>query len=358
MTGKAIGIQHSAFRMFRLAAGLGLLALMLGCATAPWTGFPTRTDPRLIWPQPPEPARVAYVMTIRSQEDLFATAGFWHAVGELVAGKADTALVRPYAVALHPEGGLLVADPGRSLVLFYNWNKRRTIEIGPKRKGGMPSPVGLAALPDGRILVSDSRLGTVETFAADGKYLGPFCPKGTLGRPAGIAASAARGEVYVADVINHCVKVFDLNGTLKRTIGSHGDGPEQFNFPTHLALDPQGRLLVTDSLNFRVQIFLPDGKHVGSFGQLGDAPGQFSKPKGIASDRDGNIIVVEGLYGVLEFFDPQGRLLLSLGKSGHASGEFWLPAGIGADWKEGLVFVADSYNKRVQVFRIIDRKAP
>lgn len=345
-------LRHSLFLIVFLLA-LAVI-LPLGCATHPWTGFSTRIDPGLVWPPPPEPARVAWVTQIRGQEDLFQTAGFWRNVGEMIGGKPETGMERPYAVALHPAGGLLVADPGRQRVHFYDWGRRRYVEIGSARKGGLPSPVGVAALADGRILVSDSRLGTIESFNADGKWLGPFCAAGVLGRPAGLAASAARGEVCAVDVARHEVRVFDLGGRPLRTLGSHGAGPGQFNYPTHIALDGQGRLVVTDSLNFRVQILNPDGSFVSSFGELGDAPGKFSKPKGVAVDGAGHIIVIEGLFDAMQFFDGQGRLLMSVGASGHGPGEFWLPGGICYDAKERLLFVADSSNKRVQVFRLLD----
>jgi len=110
-------------------------------------------------------------------------------------------------------------------------------------------------------------------------------------------------------------------------------------------------------MNFRVQILEPDGTFVRSIGVAGDAPGGFAKPKGVAVDPRGRIMVVEGLHDAVQFFDWDGRLLLSLGASGSGPGEFWLPAGLAFDDKEQLLFVADSYNSRVQVFRLIGAAA-
>ncbi|MCL5271264.1 MAG: hypothetical protein M1457_12110, partial [bacterium] len=140
-------------------AVLALLALALleGCAVAPWPGFPTAINPARVWPPPPETARVAWVAQIRSRDDLFGPAGMWESIKTIVGGARDTSLVRPFALAVHPAGGLLVADPGRKLVHFFDWSRRRYVAIGEGLPGGLPSPVGVAALPDGRILVSDSR---------------------------------------------------------------------------------------------------------------------------------------------------------------------------------------------------------
>jgi len=341
----------------RLAVAFVLLMAGVGCSAAPWKGFPPAADPAPAWPAPPEAACVAYVTAIRDHTDLFAEAGFWHSAAGWLTGGPDSHLVKPFALALHPRGGLLVTDPGRRTVHFYDWSRRRYVELGSSRPGGLSSPVGVAALDDGRILVSDSRLGSVESFEPNGRWLGSFVKSGVLKRPAGVAVNRRRREVYVVDVLGHAVAVFDLEGSLLRTIGGRGDKPQAFNFPTHVAIGPQDRLVVTDSLNFRVQILEPDGTFVRSIGVAGDAPGGFAKPKGVAVDPRGRIMVVEGLHDAVEFFDWDGRLLLSLGASGSGPGEFWLPAGLAFDDQEQLLFVADSYNSRVQVFRLIGAAA-
>jgi hypothetical protein len=93
---------------------LSLLSLFLlsACAGAPWQGFPETVNPDAVWPGPPEPARVAFVMEIRQAGDLFEEGGAWARLRDWVAGPRDSTMSRPYALALHPEGGLLVTDPG------------------------------------------------------------------------------------------------------------------------------------------------------------------------------------------------------------------------------------------------------
>ena len=50
--------------------------------------------------------------------------------------------------------------------------------------------------------------------------------------------------------------------------------------------------------------------------------------------------------------DPAGQYLLTVGMQGHGPGEFWLPAGLFID-KQDRLYIADAYNRRVQVFRYI-----
>ena len=51
-------------------------------------------------------------------------------------------------------------------------------------------------------------------------------------------------------------------------------------------------------------------------------------------------------------FNPQGELLLSFGAQGGGEGQFLLPNGIFIS-QDNTIFVADSYNRRVQVFRYV-----
>ena len=76
------------------------------------------------------------------------------------------------------------------------------------------------------------------------------------------------------------------------------------------------------------------------------------RQKGVATDRQGHVYVVDALFNALQIFDEGGRLLLSLGTLGRERGEFWLPTGIFVG-EDDSIYVADSYNQRVQVFRYI-----
>jgi DNA-binding beta-propeller fold protein YncE len=292
-------------------------------------------------------------MEIREHTDLFEEGGFWRGLGGLITGGPDSRLVRPTAVAIHPSGGLIVADAGRQTAFFFDWSHRRCRNLGSRRPGGLPSPVDAIALRDGRILVSDSELRSIEAFSEDGRWLGSFVKAGILERPAGIAVNDERSELYVADVAGHAICVFDLQGNLLLKFGRRGAGLGELNFPTRIAVGPGGQLAVTDSLNFRVQLFSPEGKAIRTIGSYGDAPGQFSRPKGIAADSRGWFMVVEGLYDVIQFFDWNGAFLITIGSPGNHPGEFWLASGLAFDDKEHLLFVADTYNSRIQVFRVL-----
>jgi DNA-binding beta-propeller fold protein YncE len=75
----------------------------------------------------------------------------------------------------------------------------------------------------------------------------------------------------------------------------------------------------------------------------------------VAADTFGHIYVADAVFDNIQIFDLSGRLLLNLGEGGTGPGEFGLPAGIaiGAD---NRIYVADSYNRRVQVFQYLGQQ--
>jgi len=50
-------------------------------------------------------------------------------------------------------------------------------------------------------------------------------------------------------------------------------------------------------------------------------------------------------------YDAAGTFELSIGQSGGADGEFLMPAGVAVEGR--FLYVADSYNQRVQMFEIL-----
>jgi DNA-binding beta-propeller fold protein YncE len=55
------------------------------------------------------------------------------------------------------------------------------------------------------------------------------------------------------------------------------------------------------------------------------------------------------MFDAVQIFDRQGRLLLAFGEHGAGRGQFMLPRGIYIS-AEDKVYVADAYNRRVQIF--------
>src|SRR5439155_4097361 len=161
----------------------------------------------------------------------------------------------------------------------------------------------------------------------------------------------ARDNVHVFNRGEHPVIVFDRQGTFLR---SWGEGV--FRRPHGITIGPDDSMWLTDDLHHTIRQFSPDGTLLLTIGNP-DQPSTlhggkpFNRPTHVAlCPRTGNVYISDG-YGNshVHKYDPKGRLLKSWGGPGTDPGRFNIPHNIATD-REGLVYVADRENSRVQIF--------
>jgi DNA-binding beta-propeller fold protein YncE len=77
-------------------------------------------------------------------------------------------------------------------------------------------------------------------------------------------------------------------------------------------------------------------------------------PAGLAVDSDDNIYVTDRDNDRVQVFTNNGTFITSLGSEGESDGQFNRPEGIGVDpfSDTGLVYVADTGNTRIQIFKL------
>ena len=300
--------------------------------------------PAPVWPAPPAQARIRFVRTIEPAA-VKGPPSLVKKLWRVLVGSSDTdRMNQPYGIAIGADSKVYVADTFGGVIHAYDLAKSSYSAINVKGR----SLIGVAA-GAGRLFVTDSVAGSVTGLDLKGRTLWSLGRKFGLGRPTGIVWGGDR--LYVVDTLHHNVIMVSPEGAYLGAFGMQGSGPGQFNFPTNIARAPDGRLYVTDTMNFRVQTFDAEGRFLGTFGKLGDGAGDFDKPKGVALDSAGHVYVVEGLNDVVQIFDASGRLLLVFGGSGAGDGQLWLPTGITIAYD--FVYVADSANRRVQVYQYL-----
>ena len=361
---------------FALAGAGALLALFAGCSSASFSPRVELPEVTLQWPFPPNPAKLTYV---RSLTGFTPRASAGRSLRALAVGKESAdlnAFVLPVAVAVAPDGRMAVADMGRRCVHLYlpepgkagsnpdPGNPGRSAEESGRyvRLTGSPeepivSPIALA-FDDASQALSDRFFGQGVRFRRAGRAaLGQ--PRGRRRRP-GSAPPASptvheRRLLYVVDTLAHRVFGLHTDGTLELSFGGRGEEAGELQFPDpHLpsASAGAGELFVTDTLNFRISSFdeqRPAARRLRPprrrLGRPGDAEGAGRRPRrrastsSTASSTTSSCSTARG-----------ASCSPSAGGAAHF-GEFWLPSGVFVS-ANGELYVCDTYNRRVQVFRI------
>src|SRR5258706_2537103 len=204
-----------------------------------------------------------------------------------------------------------------------------------------------------------------------------------LGETAGVATNS-KGDIFVYTRTGHPTLTigsargfvhggsrlfqFDRNGKFVREIGKD---TYAFMFAQMVRIDPQDNIWVVDQMTNTVLKLDPDGRVAMILGRkpeavpvparpapavAGEVPGAgrptdvFNRPTDVAWDGAGNIYVADGVGNQrVAKFDKNGVFVKSWGSKGTEPGQFGTARAIAVD-AQGNVYVADSPNKRIQVF--------
>src|SRR5438094_2577225 len=215
-----------------------------------------------------------------------------------------------------------------------------------------------------------------------------------LGEIGGVAANS-KGDVFVYTRTGHPtvslggsrafahggsrLLQFDKTGKFVREIGANSYG---FMFAQQVRIDPQDNIWIVDQMTNFVEKLDPAGHPqlllgrkpeaipvpaprgeggAGARGEGGGARGGglpgagaqsdvFNRPTDVAWDSSGNIFVADGVGNArVAKFNNKGVFIKSWGSRGNGPGQFGTVRAIAVD-AQGNVYVADSTNKRIQVF--------
>lgn len=187
-----------------------------------------------------------------------------------------------------------MTDQGNSVARVYTCSGQLVTSFG---KGKILWPRGIALDKNKNLLIADCGKQRISVF--DGKtykYLKSF-GESVIKNPVFIAVDLPyKGDIYVTDWEEKCIKVFNHQHDYIRTFGKG-------NNPCGLAIDTKGRLVVSYYADHTISIMTLDGKVLSTFGSKGNAPGQFSLPIGVAISPDGKVLVTEKLNNRLQLLE-------------------------------------------------------
>ena len=258
--------------------------------------------------------------------------------------------------ALDNEGRLLATDAAHAFVQVFDKTTGQYItRFGGKgdEDANLEKPEGIAVAPDGRIFVADYTTGYVKIYGKDYAWIKTFSDYGS--EPGQNIKSEFcdihDGLFYMPEAGNHRISIWDLEGNFKFTFGKLGTGEGELNNPEAAKFNSAGILVVADLKNDRIQLFDKDGKFIKTFGMTGNNPGELKSPAGIGIDNDDNIYTGEIGNDRISVFDKNGNFLTSWGKKGAGNAEFGNIHGVFVDKTTGWIYVADTANNRIQVFK-------
>jgi DNA-binding beta-propeller fold protein YncE len=329
------------------------LLLLAGCASAP-----QKAETRLLWPPPPQEARIEFIRSISNEDAVGRDTTFSESVANFLGGAKPKQgqLVMPMGIAVSDDNQrLYVSDFAQAAVFIFDFGNKKFQAIG-----NLHRPTGVALDGDENLYVAEQELKGVSVFDRNGKKL-RFITDDSIQRPTGVAVDRKLKRLYVVDT-GHTkstiqnVKIFDLQGKLIGQIGNEkGGNPGEFLFPTYVTVDGDSNVYVTDTLNSRVQKFDSSGKYLRSFGQRGNGWGMFDKPKGVALDSFGNVYVADSGWSNVQIFNQQGQILLFFGGRGPIPGMLKNATAVAIS-PQNYIYVGDYINHRVEEYRLVNTK--
>jgi sugar lactone lactonase YvrE len=277
-------------------------------------------------------------IAIAGDGTIYISDGEWGFIFQMSPGRGMKAVAEnlnvPSAIALAPDGTLVVADTGSHTIKRIELQSGRvTIIAGTENKAGFADGSSAAAL---------------------------------FNAPVGIAVGTA-GTIFVADTYNDRIRAIDVNG-LVRTIAG-GDEPgyrdastgaeARFDTPCGIAVDLNGTLLVADTGNHRLRRVQLDGATttIAGTGAQGVSDGtpetaSFNEPTGIAVEADGTIYVTDAGGSAVRVcylgFWPEVSTLAGYANAGLSDGtldraRLSRPTGVAVS-PDGALLIADSGN--------------
>ena len=153
----------------------------------------------------------------------------------------------------------------------YRSKKQPLVNVCEKRKGinQLNWPHGVTVdIKTGNIYIADTVNNCVKVFDSTGKYLFKFGDKEDEGNMYGPLSVAICGNRILISQSNDCILNHPLNGNFISKIGKHGNGELEFNCPFGLTIDESnGNIYVSDCHNNRIQILSQNFRFLSQFGK-------------------------------------------------------------------------------------------
>lgn len=293
------------------------------------------------------------------------------------AGSANNALNWPMGLALGIDSSVYVCDNNNNRVMHFGNGLTMGIQVAGSTTSGtsnnqLKRPVAIYVDTKSNIYVGDHmnyRVMLWNNGSSSGTRVAGTGSSGgnlyTLSGTYGVSVDSY-GNVYVLDPSNNRVVRWSPNATIGTLVaGGNGQGSNSnhFNIPSEFYLDElHSHLYIADSNNHRIQRVTLDGSMNTITVAGGNGPGtnsnQLNYPVGVYFSKNTNAIYIaeELNYRITRWYIGATSGVIIAGKNGQSGISPMLlyhPTHITVSSNETFLYIADTYNNRVQRFQLI-----
>jgi len=275
---------------------------------------------------------------------------------------SGTGLLLPSAVTVDADGQVYVCDGVNDRILRFDSQGRPVEEISAVAGHRLKRPLSIRIDSQGRLWIADTGNDRILVRAPTGELVRSLRPiiteRGQRWDVTDVLPTPDQAAVWCVDNDGHALLRIELSDGRTTRVGRQGAALGQLDHPFMIAGGVAGDLFITDVLNGRVAVFNASGQPVRVVGQYGLQPGQFYRPKGIAVDGHGRVWVSDTVLGVVQVFDHDGAFIGVLRGDSGVPLRFEEPAGLAFD-ADGRLYLVEAAANRVRRLRVfVDPAAP
>lgn len=256
---------------------------------------------------------------------------------------------------------IYITDSGNGRILIFTHDYYPLLFIG--KPDGIHSPLGIAVDKEGYLFVAQSpagniKKGRISVFTPSLKWKKDIFLSGFDGaksfQPNNLAISK-NGLLYVTGSAYCGAVVLKKDGTFSHVLevmDRIGKGEKQDADICDVEIDSAGRIYLLSEGMGRIYVYDDQENFLFKLGKKGGGSGKLSRPRGMSVDeRNKRIYVIDYMRHTANLYSMDGRFLFEFGGKGWGRGWFQYPCDISTD-HSGNVFIADTFNHRVQVMKL------
>ena len=212
--------------------------------------------------------------------------------GDFLNTSSHKGMTSPYGIALHRDN-IYVTDMRSNAVFHFKMEQQiRHVATFGSGEGSsdqlLNGPRGLTVSTDGDVFVAEIFNHRIKILDQSLRFKRHVTHQ-SMKKPQDVKLT--RDEMYVLCGSSPCVLVLSHAGEMIRSLVTRGEGMQVFH-AFFFCLDAEQNLIISDYRAHDMKIFSKDGTHLHTVGQEGHERGMLCGPDGIALTKDMSLVIV------------------------------------------------------------------